>query len=72
MRANLACLSILQDLLLLCDRAAHGWAVKAMTQEGTLGVEILAFSAAPGNHAVQLQVRGHCTPILASSSHECM
>lgn len=55
--------STLQDLRLLYDRAAHGWAVKAMTQEATLGVEILAYSAAPGNHTVQLQVQSHCTSL---------
>lgn len=55
-RANLAC--ILQYLSLLHDRAAHGWAVKAMAQEATLAVEILASSAAPGQNVVQLQVRG--------------
>ena len=38
------------------DRAAHNWAVEALAQESSLGVEIFAVSEAPGEHVVWVQV----------------
>lgn len=40
------------------DRAAHDWAVEAMVKDPSLGVEVIATSAAPGQHLVQVQVWG--------------
>ena len=39
------------------DRAAHDWAVEAMTQESSLGVEVIGTNfAGPGQNLVQVQV----------------
>ena len=38
------------------DRAAHGWAVEAVTQESSLGVELIGTNfAGPGQNLVQVQ-----------------
>ena len=39
------------------DRAAHDWAVEAVTQESSLGVEVIGTNfAGPGQNLVQVQV----------------
>lgn len=46
------------------DRAAHDWAVEAVTRESSLGVEVIATNfAEAGQNLVQVQV---CAPALVT------